>query len=69
MIGFVHWTRYCVGVSAVSSPEEIARVCVFLSCDDSSFMTGSEVLVDGGTHVVDANATWLSNAGLKWGGA
>ena len=53
----------------ISSPEEIARVCVFLSCDDSSFMTGSEVLVDGGTHVVDANATWLSNAGLKWGGA
>jgi len=28
--------------------DEIAKVAVFLACDDSSFMTGSEVFVDGG---------------------
>jgi NAD(P)-dependent dehydrogenase (short-subunit alcohol dehydrogenase family) len=29
-------------------PEDIARACVFLACDDSRYMTGSEVVVDGG---------------------
>lgn len=53
----------------VSLPEEIARVCLCLASDDTSFMTGAEVVVDGGTQVVDANATWLSSAGMKWGDA
>jgi NAD(P)-dependent dehydrogenase (short-subunit alcohol dehydrogenase family) len=29
-------------------PEETAAVAVFLASDDTSFMTGSEVFVDGG---------------------
>jgi 3-oxoacyl-[acyl-carrier protein] reductase len=29
-------------------PEEVASVALFLSCDDSSFVTGSYILVDGG---------------------
>ncbi|MEA2740212.1 MAG: hypothetical protein QOH05_3519 [Acetobacteraceae bacterium] len=32
----------------IGQPEEIAAVAVFLASDDSSFMTGSEVFVDGG---------------------
>jgi len=30
------------------SIDEIARVVLFLACDDSSFMTGEEVAVDRG---------------------
>jgi NAD(P)-dependent dehydrogenase (short-subunit alcohol dehydrogenase family) len=29
-------------------PEEVARAALFLSCDDSSFSTGSALMVDGG---------------------
>jgi NAD(P)-dependent dehydrogenase (short-subunit alcohol dehydrogenase family) len=30
------------------NPDETAAVALFLASDDSSFMTGSEVFVDGG---------------------
>lgn len=32
----------------VGRPEEIAKAAIFLACDDSSFMTGALMLVDGG---------------------
>ena len=32
----------------VGNPDETAAVALFLASDDSSFMTGSEVFVDGG---------------------
>jgi NAD(P)-dependent dehydrogenase (short-subunit alcohol dehydrogenase family) len=32
----------------VGNPDETASVALFLASDDSSFMTGSEVFVDGG---------------------
>ena len=32
----------------MGDPDEVAAVALFLASDDSSFMTGSEVYVDGG---------------------
>jgi NAD(P)-dependent dehydrogenase (short-subunit alcohol dehydrogenase family) len=32
----------------IGKPDEIARVCQFLATDESSYMTGTELLVDGG---------------------
>jgi NAD(P)-dependent dehydrogenase (short-subunit alcohol dehydrogenase family) len=38
--------KYPIG--HLGSPEEIARVALFLAGDDSSFLTGSIVTADGG---------------------
>ncbi|HEV7688276.1 MAG TPA: SDR family oxidoreductase, partial [Acidimicrobiia bacterium] len=38
--------KYPIG--HLGSPEEIARVALFLATDDSSFLTGSIVTADGG---------------------
>ena len=32
----------------MGSPQEVAQGCLFLASDDSSFMTGSELVIDGG---------------------
>jgi len=35
-------------IGRVGTVEEIARACVFLVCDDSSYMTGQLLVIDGG---------------------
>jgi NAD(P)-dependent dehydrogenase (short-subunit alcohol dehydrogenase family) len=37
-----------VPLRRLGQPDEIARVAQFLASDDASYMTGSDVLVDGG---------------------
>lgn len=53
-----------VPLRRVSKPEEITGICSYLASDDSSFMTGSALLIDGGSAVVDVSGAAVSNAGL-----
>ena len=51
----------------VATPDEISGICSYLASDDSSFMTGSVVSIDGGASVVDVSGAALSSAGVNWG--
>ena len=35
----------------MGKPEEIASVALFLASEDSSFMTGTHIVVDGGATI------------------
>jgi len=47
------WDKYLAGcnqrpMGRIGTPEEIAKAVLFLASEDSSFMTGSALMVDGG---------------------
>ncbi|GAA3190693.1 MULTISPECIES: SDR family NAD(P)-dependent oxidoreductase [Streptomyces] len=47
--------RKLVPMGRIGQPAEVARLALFLTCDDSSYITGQPFVVDGG---------WLAGVGL-----
>ena len=56
-----------VPLRRTADPSEITGICSYLASDDSTFMTGSVLLVDGGAAIVDVAGAALTNVGVKWG--
>jgi NAD(P)-dependent dehydrogenase (short-subunit alcohol dehydrogenase family) len=56
-----------VPLRRTGTPSEISGICSYLASDDSAFMTGSVLLVDGGAAIVDVAGAALTNIGVKWG--
>lgn len=56
-----------VPLRRVASPDEMTGICVYLASDESTFMTGAVLMVDGGASVVDISGAALSNVGVNWG--
>jgi len=57
--GYEYFTRN-VPLRRAAAPDEIAGLCSFLASDDSSYMTGSELLIDGGAAIVDLQGATLA---------
>lgn len=46
--GHVETTRRVIPMGRQGTPDETANLMLFLCCDDSSFITGAEIAIDGG---------------------
>ena len=58
--------RFCP-IKRAAEPEEIAPAVVFFASDEAKFITGQNLLVDGGATVVDPCGAAVSSLGKAWG--
>jgi len=61
---FAHFSSN-VPLRRVAAPHEISGIISYLASDDSSFMTGAVLVVDGGAAIVDISGAAISSIGVK----
>ncbi len=66
--GALNWLTKFTPLKRPASAEEVSGIVVYLASDDSSFMTGVVLPVDGGACIVDPNGSAVASAGMGWGG-
>jgi NAD(P)-dependent dehydrogenase (short-subunit alcohol dehydrogenase family) len=63
-VGHAEVDRVASLFARMGTPDEIARVAVFLASDDASFVTGQTLIVDGGLTITDyPSEPWLNAVG------
>jgi NAD(P)-dependent dehydrogenase (short-subunit alcohol dehydrogenase family) len=60
-------TRFCP-IARAAKPEEMAPAAIFFASDESAYITGQNLLIDGGASIVDPNGASTSSLGAGWGG-
>ncbi|MHB8104272.1 MAG: SDR family NAD(P)-dependent oxidoreductase [Dehalococcoidales bacterium] len=63
--GALNYFSHNVPLRRVSKPQEITGICSFLASEESSFMTGAALLIDGGAAVVDVSGAAVSDVGAQ----
>jgi len=58
-----------VPLRRIALASEVTGICVYLAGEESSYMTGAVLLLDGGAAIVDVAGAALSDSGTKWGAA
>jgi NAD(P)-dependent dehydrogenase (short-subunit alcohol dehydrogenase family) len=54
-----------VPLHRISTPKELGGLCSYLASDDSSFLTGTVIPIDGGCAIVDVSGAAISNLAAR----